>query len=235
MDGGGVMLAVAQAQGEGFAVGKSDVRKVEALPPRYANDVDLQLMARVKAGDDEAFNTLMLRHEKTVVNLVYRFTGNREIAGDLAQEVFLRIYRASGRFEAKAKFFTYLYKVTLNLCRNYRAKAQRRQTTSLDATRKSQNGGDMPARELVDPTGSAEEQVSRLELSAVVREAVESLPEQQREAVILQRFQGLAYDEIAEALNLSIPAVKSRIDRAKLNLKEKLTPYLEKQDAVASV
>jgi RNA polymerase sigma-70 factor, ECF subfamily len=226
------MLAIAQNASAGSTVRKRGVRKVEALPPQYANDIDLQLMARVKAGDTEAFNTLMKRNEKTVVNLVYRFTGNREIANDLAQEVFLRIYRASGRFEPKAKFFTFLYRVTKNLCSNYLAKAQRRQTTSLDATRKGQNGGDIPAPELVDPIGSAEEQVSRLELSAVVREAVESLPEQQREAVIMQRFQGLAYDEIAEALNLSIPAVKSRIHRAKLNLKERLTAYLEKENVV---
>jgi len=227
------MLATAQTQICGSVGSKNAVKKVEPLPPEYADDIDLQLMARVKAGDDEAFNQLMLRHEKTVVNLVYRFTGNREIAGDLAQEVFLRIYRASGRFEAKAKFFTYLYKVTLNLCRNYRAKAQRRQTTSLSAPRSGSGGEELPTRDIEDPIGSAEEQVSRLELSEMVREAVETLPEQQREAVILQRFQGLAYEEIAEALNLSVPAVKSRIHRAKLNLKEKLTPYLERGESVA--
>lgn len=227
------MLAAAKTKIYGSLSGQKAATKVEPLPPEYANDIDLQLMARVKAGDDEAFNELMLRHEKTVVNLVYRFTGNREIAGDLAQEVFLRIYRASGRFEAKAKFFTYLYKVTLNLCRNYRAKAQRRQTTSLNAPRTGFEGDDLITRDIEDPTGSAEEQVSRMELSDMVREAVESLPEQQREAVVLQRFKGLAYEEIAEALNLSVPAVKSRIHRAKLNLKDKLTPYLERGESIA--
>lgn len=208
-------------------------RPIEPLPAEFADDVDLQLMARVKAGDDEAFNQLMQRHEKTVVNLVYRFTGNREIAHDLAQEVFLRIYRASSRFEARAKFFTYLYKVTLNLCRNQRAKAMRRQTTSLNATRRGRGDEELPLKELEDPTGSAEEQVSRLELAAMVREAVDTLPDQQREAVVLQRFHGLAYEEIAEALNLSIPAVKSRIHRAKLNLRDRLVPYLERGESVA--
>lgn len=227
------MLAAAKTKLCGSVIGRKTIGKVEPLPPEYADDIDLQLMARVKAGDDEAFNQLMQRHERTVVNLVYRFTGNREIASDLAQEVFLRIYRASGRFEAKAKFFTYLYKVTLNLCRNYRAKAKRRQTTSLSATRTGFGGEELPTRDIEDPIGSAEEQVSRLELSAMVREAVDSLPEQQREAVILQRFQGLAYEEIADALNLSVPAVKSRIHRAKLNLKERLAPYLERGESVA--
>lgn len=226
------MLAIAQTNLNSSTVRQNQVRKVEALPPQYADDIDLQLMARVKAGDDEAFNELMQRNEKAVVNLVYRFTGNREIADDIAQEVFLRIYRASGRFEPKAKFFTFLYRVTLNLCRNYGAKAKRRQTTSLNAVRAGQDG-DIPVREPVDEIGSAEDQVARLELSAVVREAVESLPDQQREAVELQRFQGLAYEEIAEVLNLSVSAVKSRIHRAKLNLKEKLAPYLERGEAVA--
>lgn len=227
------MLATAKSNFVAVPTAEDIDRKVEPLPPQYANDVDLQLMARVKAGDDEAFNQLMQRHEKTVVNLVYRFTGNREIAQDLAQEVFLRIYRASGRFEARAKFFTYLYKVTLNLCRNQRAKAKRRQTTSLNAPRRGSGDGDLPQREIEDPIGSAEEQVSRLELATMVREAVEALPDQQREAVVLQRFHGLAYEEIADALNLSIPAVKSRIHRAKLNLKEKLGPYLENGESVA--
>ena len=210
------MLAIAQAKLDGSAARTQDVREVEPLPPQYANDVDLQLMMRVKAGDDEAFNALMKRQEKTVVNLVYRFTANKEVTHDLAQEVFMRLYRAAPRFEPRAKFFTFLYRITLNLCRNYRAKAKRRQTYSL-----------------VDPTGSAEDEIARQELSVVVRQAVDALPEQQREAVILQRFQGLAYEEIAEALNLSIPAVKSRIHRAKLNLQEKLKPYLERGEFVA--
>lgn len=227
------MLSMALAGLDAHAARKPELKKVEALPPQYAGDVDLQLMMRVKAGDAEAFNTLMQKYEKTVVNLAYRYTGNREMADDLAQEVFLRIYRASGRFEPRAKFFTYLYRVTLNLCYNYGAKAKRQQATSLNAGQKGQSGGDMPALELVDPIGSAEEQVSRLELSAVIREAVDSLPEQQREAVSMQRFQGLSYEEIAEALKLSVPAVKSRIHRAKLTLKEKLTPYLERGEAVA--
>lgn len=224
------MLAIAQAKLDGSAARAQDVREVEPLPPQYANDVDLKLMMRVKAGDDEAFNALMKRQEKTVVNLVYRFTANKEVTHDLAQEVFMRLYRAAPRFEPRAKFFTFLYRITLNLCRNYRAKAKRRQTYSLDDAGDGQTG---PTRDLVDPTGSAEDEIARQELSVVVRQAVDALPEQQREAVILQRFQGLAYEEIAEALNLSIPAVKSRIHRAKLNLQEKLKPYLERGEFVA--
>lgn len=221
------MLAVMEARLKGLESSGPEREAKAPLRTDLANDEDIVLMERVKAGDSEAFNQLMLRHEKTVVNLVYKFTGDREVAEDLAQEVFLRIYRAAGRFEARAKFFTYLYKVTLNLCRNARAKASRRKTTSLDAPRKSNGHGEMPAKELEDPLGSAEELVERAELSEVVREAVMQLPEEQRVVVVLQRFQHLSYEEIAEVLGLSIPAVKSRLHRAKLNLKKALTPYLE--------
>lgn len=222
------MRAIAQAGHHATEIPRKGTGKVEALPAKYADDVDLQLMARVKAGDDAAFNQLMLRNEKTVYHLVLRYTGSRETAVDLTQDIFLRIYRAAGRYEPKAKFFTFLYTVTLNVCRNHAAKAKRRPTVSLDATREGQEGDVLPSRELVDPFGSAEDHVSRLELSAEVRKAVDSLPQEQREAVVLQRFEGLSYEEIAQVQNLSVSAVKSKIHRAKLNLKDRLTPYLSR-------
>lgn len=199
------------------------------IPERYAHDPDLVLMLKVKEGDDAAFNQLIVKHEKAVMSLVYRFTGNAEVAEDLAQEVFLRVYRAASRFEPRAKFFTYLYKVTLNLCRNHRDKAKRRQTSSLDQSKPGyEDSGITLADELVSPDAGADEQAERSELAQVVRRAVLDLPKEQREAVILQRFEGLSYEEIAHTLDLSIPAVKSRIHRAKLNLQEKIAPYLEK-------
>lgn len=221
------MQAVLEARLGRAETGALKKSQVDATPEMSSADEDIALMERVKAGDAEAFNRLMEKHEKTVVNLVYRFTGDRESAEDLAQEVFLRIYRAAGRFEARAKFFTYLYKVTLNLCRNARAKASRRKTLSLDEPRKGSGHEELPVREIEDPVGSAEDQLARQELSEVVREAVMELPEDQRVVVVLQRFQGLAYEEIAEILDLSLPAVKSRLHRAKLNLRKKLEPYLE--------
>lgn len=226
------MLAVMEARLNRLDLSGQDQERKGEIRSDLAKDEDIALMERVKAGDSEAFNLLMKKYEKTVVNLVFRFTGDRESAEDLAQEVFLRVYRAAGRFEARAKFFTYLYKVTLNLCRNARAKAQRRRTNSLDAPRPGYE--DQPLkRELEDPAGSAEDHLARQELAEVVREAVMDLPEEQRVAVILQRYQGLAYEEIADTLGLSIPAVKSRLHRAKLNLRKKLEPYLENEEITA--
>ena len=197
-----------------------------AAPPETAgavgSDPDLALMLSVKAGNSDAFNLLMGKYQRTVVNLAYRFTGDADAAQDLAQEVFLRIYRASERFEARAKFFTYLYKVTLNLCRNARDKSKRRQAKSLSEDPLEGRA----AREVADPAGSAADTLDRQELSEVVRRAILELPEEQRQLVILQRFEGLSYEEIGDLTSQSVSAVKSKLHRAKLGLKKRLAPYL---------
>lgn len=186
-------------------------------------DEDLALVERFKQGDQAAFEQIVAKYQRSVLNLVYRFTGETNRAEDLAQEVFMRVYRALGGFEAKAKFFTYLYKITLNLCLKEREREQRKRTYSLDD---KGNDDENRAREIVDPLGSAEEEVERRDTARIVREAVQSLPDEQRTAVILHRFQGLSYEELAEVLDISLPAVKSRLHRAKLALRDRLTAYM---------
>jgi RNA polymerase sigma-70 factor (ECF subfamily) len=185
-------------------------------------DEDVDLMLRLKAGDAEAFNRLMDKYQRTVVNLVYRFTGEATQAEDLAQEVFLRVYRAAPRYEPKAKFFTYLYQITLNLCRNEREKNQRRRTVSLDSSLKdSRPGWDVP-----DPEPSAEGQLQRQETAAQVQEAISSLSEDQKELLILQRFQNLGYEELAQMTRQTVSAVKAKLHRARQALKKRLQPIL---------
>lgn len=186
-------------------------------------DDDLVLVERFKDGDVVAFEELVKKYQRSVLNLVYRFTGETNRAEDLAQEVFMRVYRALGGFEAKAKFFTYLYKITLNLCLKEREREQRKRTYSLD---EKSNDDEGRVREVCDPGGSAEDQVARHDTARIVREAVQSLPEEQRTAVILHRFHGLSYEELAEVLEISLPAVKSRLHRAKLALRERLAAYI---------
>lgn len=188
-----------------------------------AVDEDLVLVERFKDGDMSAFDQLVRKYQKSVLNLVYRFTGDSNRAEDLAQEVFVRIFRALGGFEAKAKFFTYLYKVTLNLCLKEREREQRRRTYSLD---ENVHEDESRTREIEDPLGSAEAEVERRDTARIVREAVMSLPEEQRTAVILHRYQGLSYEEMAEVLEISLPAVKSRLHRAKLSLRDRLESYV---------
>lgn len=182
-------------------------------------DSDLELVWRVKQGEHEAFNEIIEKYYKPVLNLVYRFYGCEPCeAEDIAQEVFLRIFRSIKKFEGRSTFFTYLYKVTMNLCLKKR-KSERR-TSSLEELH-------VHAISISDPKGSVEMDYQREELGRIVKEAVHSLPEEQRLVVILNKFQGLSYEDIAEVLNISLPAVKSRLHRAKIALREKLAGLVE--------
>ena len=211
---------VALPFGHRLPAGKPITQKREA--GLVEDDVDLML--RVKAGDAEAFNQLIDKYHRTVVNLVFRFTGDAENAEDLAQEVFLRIYRAAPRYEPKAKFFTYLYQVTLNLCRNERERNTRRKASSLD----SRGAQDDKAWEIADPEVGAETLVQRQEMAAQVQAAIQDLPQEQRQLLILQRFQDLGYEELAEVTAQTVSAVKAKLHRARLALKKKLEPLLGK-------
>lgn len=185
-------------------------------------DEDVDLMLRVKAGDAEAFNRLMDKYQRTVVNLVFRFTGDAENAEDLAQEVFLRVYRAAPRYEPRAKFFTYLYQITLNLCRNAREKNQRRRTQSLD----SRPNDPEATWDVPDPEVGAEAMLQSQETAAQVQAAISTLSDEQRELLILQRFQNLGYDELAQLTRQTVSAVKAKLHRARLALKKRLEPLL---------
>jgi RNA polymerase sigma-70 factor (ECF subfamily) len=211
---------VALPLGQRLPAGKPMTQKREA--GLVEDDVDLML--RVKAGDSEAFNRLMDKYQRTVVNLIFRFTGDAENSEDLAQEVFLRIYRAAPRYEPKAKFFTYLYQVTLNLCRNERERNTRRKTTSLDSRGENDKQWDLP-----DPEAGAETLIQRQETSSQVQAAIQQLPPEQRQLLILQRFQDLGYEELAEATSQTVSAVKAKLHRARLALKKKLEPLLGKE------
>ncbi|HEY3999936.1 MAG TPA: sigma-70 family RNA polymerase sigma factor, partial [Candidatus Xenobia bacterium] len=190
-----------------------------------AADEDLALIERFKQGDQAAFDSLMRKYQATVHNLIFRFTGDASAVDDLAQEVFLRLYRSVHRFEAQSKFFTYLYRVTLNVCLKERDRSKKRRAVSLDAPRDDQD--DKPAREIPDPAGSAEDAFSQRETARIIKAAVMSLPEEQRVAVVLHKYENMAYEEIAATLQLSLPAVKSRLHRAKLALKELLQAHIK--------
>jgi len=183
-----------------------------------ALEPDQELMLRVKAGDAQAFNLLMEKYQRVVLNLVYRFTGDSENAEDLAQEVFLRIYRAADRYEPRAKFFTYLYQVTLNLCRNARDKSQRRKAQSLD--QESSQG--LAPLEIADSEPGVEDHLVRLDVAQQVQSAISTLPAEQRELLVLQRFHELGYEELSEVTGQTISAVKAKLHRARLALKKKL-------------
>lgn len=184
-----------------------------------ANDPDAALMTRIRAGDEAALRELIERHQRGVFNLIYRSIGDAWEAEDLAQRVFIQVFRSADRYEPTAKFTTWLYTITHNLIRNEYRRRQRRGAESLEAlTNDEENPWQMADPAATDPGRQAAER----ELQERIRAAIEELPQAQRTAVILCRYEGLAYEEIAGVLGCSVAAVKSLLHRARATLKAKL-------------
>jgi RNA polymerase sigma-70 factor (ECF subfamily) len=178
-------------------------------------DPDIDLMLRFQRGDGAAFEELVRRHTRGVLNLVYRYLGDAAGAEDAAQDVFVKVYRARKKYRPEAKFTTWLYRIAVNHCLNE------------IRSRKSQPVGAAPIDDLLEePAGTpVDAQLRRQELRRAVKEAINALPENQRMAVILARYQEMSYVEIADAMNLSIEAVKSVLFRAKENLQQRLARF----------
>ncbi len=187
------------------------------------------LMLAVSADEAGAFDTLVRVYERRVKAAVSRSIRDRASVDDLAQEVFLRLYRARARYQPTARFETFLYRIIFNLCVNHTQYSNRRRTWSLDAP---QSGADEDGAGYEPEDLTAHAPLEELELSEraqLVRKSVETLPDSQRQALVLSRFEGLGYQDIAAAMGLSLPAVKSLLWRARENLRERLQPILQAQ------
>ena len=186
---------------------------------------DVELMLATKAGDEGAFSVLVNRHRNSIVNLTYRYLGNRADAEDLAQEVFLKVYRARKRYEPKAKFTTWLYRVAVNASLNEVRNRKNRPTHGAAPLAGVDDDGFVPS--LADGAAEAPpEGVERAELREQVRVAVDELPDRQRMALLLNKFHGLSYEELAETMEMTIPAIKSLLVRARENVRRRIEPYL---------
>ena len=187
------------------------------------SDKDIQLMLRFKSGEESCFEELVERHKQRVFNLVYRFLGSYQEAEDIAQEVFIKIYHARATYTPQAKFTTWLYTICKNTCLKT-LRDKRSLTISIDSTREV--GEDVVALQIADTrTLSPAEAAIKQEQASIVKTAIDSLPEQQKMAVILSRYEQLSYEEISQIMNCSAKAVKSLLHRAKLQLKKKLQNY----------
>jgi RNA polymerase sigma-70 factor, ECF subfamily len=186
---------------------------------------DAQVMLRVKAGDQSAFDYLVKKYRRPLVSFMYRMARNAAAAEDLAQEVFLRVYRSRESYEATAKFTTWLYRIATNLVVNY-ARDTRHQrpeaTVSLDEP-DTETGTTL---ELPDGALTAEQAMLRRERLLAIRSKVEALPERQRLAVIMHKYQQMDYRQIAEVLKLSESATKSLLFRAYETLREQLKQFI---------
>jgi len=195
------------------------------MPDEPAIDIGQELMLRVSRGDDRAFEALVERFQQKVVNIVYRYLGQADGAEDLAQEVFLRIYRARAGYKPLARFETWLGRIIYNVVVNAAQSRKRSKTQSLDAMKakgwqEETDPSQGPA--VMDPLARLE----RRELREKVREAVLALPDQQRMALILNKYQGLSYEEIARSLEMSVEAVKSLLYRAREKIRAALSRYV---------
>ncbi len=190
-----------------------------------ASTEEKALIERCKQGDLAAFNELVKKYEKQVYNFAYRLTGNYDDANDIAQDAFLRVYNAIGGFRGDASFTTWLFRITTNVFLDERKRARAHPHASLDEYLELDESS--VARQIEDTSPSPEALTEEKERGQILQRAIQSLPEYQRAMVILYHTQQKSYEEIAEIMSLPIGTVKSRLNRARLALKEKLSPLRE--------
>jgi RNA polymerase sigma-70 factor (ECF subfamily) len=188
-------------------------------------DPDAALMLRVKQGDSAAFAELVDKYKQPVMNVVYRMIRDATEAEDLAQNVFVQVYKSAHRYRSSAKFSTWLFTIARNLCLNEIRRRSRHRAESLEASGFEQE--DRPRPQFEDPKAFGPmESLLRGELEQRVEQAVAELPANQRLAILLCRQEDLSYEEIAKVLGCSLSATKSLIYRGRETLKQKLKPYL---------
>lgn len=199
---------------------------------RALADPDVRLMLRVRDGDGAAFERLVARYQTRLLRLLTHMVGDRDRAEDLTQDVFLRVYRARDRYQPESRFATWLFTIANNVALNARRSHARRHEVNLAPAAVDGSGPLAATRPLermlaVSSGQIPTRQIDKAETREVVRLALEALGERQRLAVLLNKFEQLSYAEIGRAMGLSPPAVKSLLSRARLNLRDALTPYLD--------
>ena len=186
---------------------------------------DAEVMLRVKAGDDSAFDFLVQKYRRPIINFMYRMAHNTAAAEDLAQEVFLRVYRSRSSYEASAKFTTWLYRIATNLGMNYsRDTRHERPENIMNLDAPDEETGQAP--DLADKTPSVEEEIMRRERLRAIRQKAEALPERQKMAVLMHKYQQMDYRQIADVLKLSESATKSLLFRAYETLRTQLKEFV---------
>jgi RNA polymerase sigma-70 factor, ECF subfamily len=189
-------------------------------------DPDIRTMLRVRDDEPGAFEDLVNQYQHRLVGVMHHLVGNNEEAEDLAQEVFLRVYRARKKYHPRAKFSTWLFTIANNLALNALRSRQRKPVVALPV-HDSGPLGPRPAEQLVhDRAVQPMHRMQQQELAAIIQEAIKGLNERQRMAVVLNKFEDMNYAEIAEVMNLTTKAVKSLLSRARMNLRGVLQAYV---------
>jgi RNA polymerase sigma-70 factor, ECF subfamily len=196
-----------------------------AAPVSYETLADADVMLRVKDGDDAAFEYLVTKFRRPMLSFMYRMARNTSVAEELVQEIFLRVYRSRATYNAEAKFSTWLYRIATNLAVNHaRDTKYEKPELAVNLDEADSETGQSP--DLADGTPTAEQMLLRRERLAAIRQHVHNLPERQRMAVLMHKYQGMDYRQIAEVLKLSESATKSLLFRAYETLREKLKDFV---------
>ena len=186
------------------------------------------LIRKAKQGDMLAFEQLILKHEEIVYNVALRMMNHSEDARDISQEVFLKAYRSLSNFDERSAFSTWLYRITHNTCIDEMRKRKGKQTYSLEEELESEDGA--MQRQVADESDTPEESLLREEQKSEILQALDTLSEEHKAAIILRDVKGLAYEEIAEILELSLGTAKSRINRARNQLKNEILKIREQNE-----
>ena len=209
----------------GFNSVHSNIRKSSVNDQSRTNaDLDKELVARVQQGDKSAFDLLVLKYQHRIIQLVNRFVKDPSEAQDVAQEAFIKAYRALGNFRGDSAFYTWLYRIAINTAKNYLMSRTRRHSdyeVDVQDAEQVENAPQLKGMETPD------NELMNDQIVEAIREAIKTLPEDMRTAITLREFEGMSYEEIAEAMDCPVGTVRSRIFRAREAIDKKLSPLLD--------
>lgn len=192
-------------------------------------DSDAMLVERAVAGDQKAFELLVIKYQRRIQRLIGRMVRDVDLVEDIAQETFIRAYRALAQFRGEARFYTWLYRIAVNTAKKALMDLKRHPTVSENFFKSGDDDETSPVENELSSAETPDAVLASKEIAAMVNAAMEALPEELRQAITLREIEGLSYEDIAQAMNCPIGTVRSRIFRARESISEKVKPLLENQ------
>ncbi|MES2360505.1 MAG: RNA polymerase sigma factor RpoE [Pseudomonadota bacterium] len=199
------------------------------LQGEKAVDSDAVLVERTVAGDQKAFELLVIKYQRRIQRLIGRMVRDVDLVEDIAQETFIRAYRALAQFRGEAQFYTWLYRIAVNTAKKSLMDLKRDPTVSENSFKSADDDETSPLENELTSSETPDAVLASKEIAEMVNAAMEALPEELRQAITLREIEGLSYEEISEAMNCPIGTVRSRIFRAREAISEKVKPLLENQ------
>ena len=192
-------------------------------------DSDALLVERTVAGDQKAFELLVIKYQRRIQRLIGRMVRDVDLVEDIAQETFIRAYRALAQFRGEAQFYTWLYRIAVNTAKKALMDLKRNPTVSENAYKTSDDDETSPVENELTSSETPEAVLASKEIAQIINNAMDTLPEELRQAITLREIEGLSYEEISEAMGCPIGTVRSRIFRAREAISQKIKPLLENQ------